>query len=310
MKYLQPKSVYNRIGWFLSVLLAVMLYIQILGIILGVTIDKQILENMDFIMILNIVSYYCIAFPIYAVCMNTLEGKPKEEKEKLGVGKFVVVFLIAFSFINVANLINVGFSALFKVITGVTLKGELDDILTEPNLMTVLTTVILAPFFEELTFRYFALNKLRKYGDKTAIFATAVLFGLFHMNFEQGIYAVAVGCVLGYVACRTGRIGYCIAIHMLVNFCGGILPLLVETSQNPLIETIYNTGYFSLILLGAVLFLVNCKRIKLEPAKEYVPNPLGSFLANPGMLIFVITCVLFMVYSFGMKVFTSVFPNF
>lgn len=306
MNYLPPKKVYNRVGWFFCGLLGVMLIMQVPMIILGVAINPKLLKNVNFLLIVNIVAYYVVAFPIYAVCMNSIEGKQKKEKGRLGFARFILLFLIAFSFMNIANLINIGFVELFHAVTGVRLKAELDDIMQEPSVMVVLTTSVLAPIFEELTFRYFALNKLRKYGDKTAILVTSILFGLFHMNFEQAIYAMAVGCVLGYVVCQTGRVVYSIGIHMLANFFGGVLPLFVRDYGNENLEIVYNASTILMVLLGVVLFITFRKKIRLSPATEYVQNPVDSFLINPGMLVFVITSTLIMCYSFVMKVITSV----
>ena len=48
----------------------------------------------------------------------------------------------------------------------------------------------------------------------------AALFGLFHLNWIQGIYAFALGIVLGYVCERGGSIYYSMGLHLLFNLWG------------------------------------------------------------------------------------------
>lgn len=46
----------------------------------------------------------------------------------------------------------------------------------------------------------------------------AALFGILHLNIVQGLYAFALGVVLGWIAWRTGGLVYSIGLHLAVNF--------------------------------------------------------------------------------------------
>lgn len=307
MKKLQVRDVYNKMGWFFCVLEGIMLFVQVLFIILGYLLKIDIEKNMNFLYIVSAVSYYGVAFPLFALCMSTLDGNVCNEKKPLGVLGFFKLFFISFALMNLTNFINVGFYGVFKLFTGHEMASNLDGVLTEVSVLMVLTTVVLAPVFEELTFRYLALNKLRKYGDKTAILVTSVLFGLFHMNFEQAIYAFAIGLVFGYVVCKTGRVIYTILLHAMVNLCGGVVPLLVEKIDNPMVELIYTVLFFSFLIIGIVLFILNVKKIKFNQAFEPVSHPVISFFTSPGMLVFVITSILVAFVTLIGQVITALF---
>ena len=69
-----------------------------------------------------------------------------------------------------------------------------------------LYSALFAPIAEELLFRGYILRTLRPYGKRFAIFASAVLFGLFHGNLVQTPYAILVGLLLGYVTVEYGMI--------------------------------------------------------------------------------------------------------
>ena len=78
----------------------------------------------------------------------------------------------------------------------------------------------LGPITEEIVFRGFVLRSLEKYGKHFAIVTSAIMFGLFHANFIQGIFAILVGLILAYVALEYS-IKWSIAFHIVNNFIFG-----------------------------------------------------------------------------------------
>lgn len=297
MKKLAPSAVYNRVGWFFCVLEVIVQFVATLILIGCMIVDRTALDHTDILMVASAVSYYAIGFPLFILCMSTLDGKAKEQKSKLTVKQFAVFFFISFAVMNVTNLLNLVFQQGFQMITGHELGSALDDMIIAPTFITILTSGILAPIVEEYTFRYFALNKLRKYGEKIAIVITSVLFGVFHGNFEQFIYATAIGLVFGYVVCKTGQIWYSIVLHMLLNLCGGIIPLVVEQINNPVVTLIFTVVSYAAILVGIILFARNIHNVHLEAGTEYVEHPIQTAICNPGMLVFLIGSIVLMVFS-------------
>lgn len=94
--------------------------------------------------------------------------------------------------------------------------------LTEYSPVWVIATLILPPLVEETIFRGLILQYLRKAG---ACFIVAnlfqsVLFGIFHMNLVQGVYAAFLGFLLGYLAWRYQSLIVPMAMHALFNFFG------------------------------------------------------------------------------------------
>ena len=82
----------------------------------------------------------------------------------------------------------------------------LDD---QISILMVICSVIFAPFCEELVFRGVTMHQAKKcLPFWAANLLQALLFGIFHMNMIQGIYAFCLGLVLGYVCNRGGSIYY------------------------------------------------------------------------------------------------------
>lgn len=137
----------------------------------------------------------------------------------------------------------------------------LDSTLT---LAMLLYSVILAPVCEELMFRGVTMHLARKaLPFWLANILQAFLFGFFHMNWIQGIYAFALGLVLGFVCEKGGSIYCAILLHMLFNLWGTVISKLLDG-----IEETTGIGLVILMLtivsisLGFFLFVRGTNRIK------------------------------------------------
>ncbi|MDO4414296.1 MAG: putative ABC exporter domain-containing protein, partial [Erysipelotrichaceae bacterium] len=181
--------------------------------------------------------------------------------------------------------------------------------------------VILAPVIEEYIFRKQLIDRLHIYGGRQAVILSGIMFGLFHGNFSQLFYAAALGILFGYVYLKTGKLRYTIGLHMTVNFMGGILgPQLLENASGALSKfeemsmlspwkfllqpsilflAVYLILMLVLVLAGFVLLVQQMREVSFE--KEIHQLPKGKVLAvtlqNPGMILFMITCLGLIVYT-------------
>lgn len=86
------------------------------------------------------------------------------------------------------------------------------------NLATVTSVCLLAPVLEEMLFRGVILRSfLGQYPRSTAIGASALLFGVAHLNIYQFVAAFAIGLLLGWLYERTRSLVPCIALHGAYN---------------------------------------------------------------------------------------------
>ncbi len=107
--------------------------------------------------------------------------------------------------------------------------------LTGFTFVSIITTIVIAPFTEETLFRGISFDFLKKagWGFWLVNIVQALLFGLTHMNILngfmygveyfniiQGAYAFILGLFLGYIRERTGSIWPTILGHMVFNFVG------------------------------------------------------------------------------------------
>lgn len=82
----------------------------------------------------------------------------------------------------------------------------------------ILKVVIIAPVIEELIFRGVIMHGLmRNYSKFTAVFVSALMFALFHLNPWQFPATFMLGLLLGFLMVRTRSIYLCILGHAINN---------------------------------------------------------------------------------------------
>lgn len=124
-----------------------------------------------------------------------------------------------------------------------------------PSFLLILYAVILGPIEEELTFRGVTLSSARRILPFWAanIFQ-ALLFGVFHMNMIQGIYAFFIGLFLGYVCEKGGSVYLSVFLHILFNAWGTFMPADSPLLQSPLYSGIFFAVSVFLGIVGLYLF--------------------------------------------------------
>ena len=155
----------------------------------------------------------------------------------------------------------------------------------DTSYLAVLTTVLGAPFCEELLVRgiifEFSLRAfnpqcrpLRKrrrlvrpkdgamvpwaapstWGIAAAIVLQAAIFGFMHMNWVQGCYAGAAGLIFGWVLVTTGKLRYTILLHFAFN-AGSYLMGLLWFVSTPL-DLVVTVGIAGFLLVEAMRSLL------------------------------------------------------
>ncbi len=112
-------------------------------------------------------------------------------------------------------------STLIQEFMGVTFTTGVEDpkiLGTEGFFIAVLSTAVLPAVLEEIVVRGIVMQPLRRFGDKFAIVASALIFGIMHGNMVQIPYTIVAGLFLGYLVIATGSIWPSIILHFINNF--------------------------------------------------------------------------------------------
>ncbi len=147
-----------------------------------------------------------------------------------------------------------------------------------------LMVAIAAPILEESLFRGIILKALlKKYNPYVAILISAIVFGVFHMNPWQFLYATVLGLFLGYMYWKTKSLFYPIFIHFLLNstmFFAAQMNDIKETEG--LVENLTGNDLIQyLILVLLAVMIVVFAWIFFEKYFAQVPKELVLATQNP-----------------------------
>ena len=176
---------------------------------------------------------YGIGFPLFAWLMGRIPSCEMKEKKKIRVGQFFGMLVLCYGLTYLGNVIGGLLMEAAGQLKGADYSNPVSDVIGQMDVgMIILTSVIIAPVMEELVFRKYLVDRLVPYGQKTAVVLSGLFFGLFHGNFYQFFYATILGAVFAWMYSTTGRIRYNIAMHMLINLLGGVLPVVLSRSSD------------------------------------------------------------------------------
>ncbi len=148
-----------------------------------------------------------------------------------------------------------------EVIWGNSGKGAWYELVLE-----FLVMCLVPAFCEEFLFRGAILTNCLPFGRGTAIFISALLFGLMHQNAEQIFYAFGAGLVLGLVYERTGSIWNCIFLHLVNNFLSTFESTLLQGFDERISAVAGAVFEATLLMLGIISAVILI--VRFAPKKQ------------------------------------------
>lgn len=92
------------------------------------------------------------------------------------------------------------------------------NFMDNPMIFQILTLCVVAPFVEELVFRGIMYQRMKDYMDKvTAVLLSSLIFGVYHGNLVQGLYAGILGVLFCFVYEKCGSFAAPVLFHMAAN---------------------------------------------------------------------------------------------
>lgn len=287
------KKDFSGIGIRMLISTAVILLLQIGAQSLALTLFPQWQNDLTILLVVTMVPLYVLGFPFSFFLMRN-KDMPSKEKHTMTAGQLVVSFLMCFGIMIIGNLIGLGVTAGIGLIKGAPVQNALLNVVTGGSLwVTSVFTVLCAPVFEEILFRKLICDKVLKYGEGCAVVLSGLIFGLFHMNFNQFFYAFFLGCFFAFIYVKTGSLKYTILLHMLINFFGSVLGVIIMTLDQTkpyaaAISVIYSVCIYAMAITGIILL------IKKSHALTFTPGEIGiekgqrfkTMILNAGMLLY------------------------
>lgn len=121
------------------------------------------------------------------------------------------------------------------------------------DLATMLLACVIAPVVEEMLFRGIILRGfLRRYGRAQAIWASAALFGMAHLNIYQFGAGLLLGAVSGWLYARSRSLVPCIALHASYNTALNLLANYASGNDDPTQAALPGTLWIASVVLAAI----------------------------------------------------------
>lgn len=302
METREIKKDFSQIGGRMLISTIVIMGVQLLCQTIVLGINPAWIGNYDIVLASGMIPMYVIGYPVAFLLMK---GKDKRtlEKHSMTVWQVIVAFMMCYGVLIVGNMIGLSITAVIGAVKGDPVSNVLMDVVTSGNLwLTAVYTVILAPVFEEILFRKLICGRLVKYGQGIAIVVSGLMFGLFHGNLNQFFYAFFLGMFLGFIYVKTGNIKYSIVIHMMINFLGSVVGVIVltcaeESTAGMLISGIYSIGIYAIAITGIVLFIIKRSSMKLNYGEIVIAKKerFKTLFLNLGMILYCVFWIIVMI---------------
>ena len=292
------RRTYNRLG---LAMLSFMAIYQLLSIPVIVVIAKlglqRLLQSSWFHVLVNESIQCLVAMPVAALIMRSAHTQtvplPRRKLPLWQLGRYL---LLSLGLLFLFNLVGTGINELISLAKGSAAGNIVEQSISSYTLaQNILLTVILAPLVEELLFRRMIYRCVGCYGTRVYIITSACLFMLMHGNVVQYPYAFAVGAMFAWVYLRTGSLATTILLHALVNFVGGIVPVLGQHFE-PLLLAQALLYFFCAVYTAATAWQTLLRSHLLDgrplPPAQLPEGGLDAALLNPGMMLFTLASLL------------------
>lgn len=224
---------------------------------------------------------YIVGLPAVWLVLRTARTPcPEQKKSDLTAAEFAGLAVVCIGAVFVFNLVGNGINLLVSLIKGSAAANLINTVLVFDTPVLALMTVVIAPFAEEFLYRKVLWRWVGALGVRVYVFTSAALFMLAHGNVVQYPYTFVLGLIFAAVYAKTGRLLYPVALHMTVNFIGGVMASLAQT--NAVLAGVL--GWIYLVCTAAAVGLCVRHRdfFEMPDAPEHA---LHDAMHCPGMLL-------------------------
>lgn len=207
---------------------------------------------------------------------------------------------------SLCMLSNAATSILTQILEKIGIKGSnaLDEV---PQGLWGFALCVVALSFapailEEFAFRGVVLGLVRKTGEGFAIFVSAVMFSLMHLNIAQIPFAFFAGLIIGFVYLKSHSIWTAVAVHAISNFISICLNFGLDMVSKRMGDYIS----LGIIAASAVVALVSLLSYTKRGGNFKLCNSdyeistkkkIGSFLKSPTIIVSLFATVILLLLT-------------
>lgn len=324
------KKHFSRLGGMFVLGTIVIYAVQLLASTLVTLLKPEWLYNGNISLMVSILPMYLVGMPVLILLVKTVPAQ-QVERHPMKAGHFILAAIMCYAIMYVANFMGIILTAIIGVLKGGIVQNEILNVTESVSLWAiVLYMVLCAPVMEEFIFRKLIVDRTVRYGQGVAVLLSGLMFGLFHGNLNQFIYAFALGVFLAFLYVKTGNIKITIGLHMLINFMGGfvssvmmraldldtymevassgdigaMMAFVQENLAGFMAYMAFLVFVFGMMIAGSVLLIVFLVKKKFVFEKGQVVIPKGkrfsTVAVNLGMLLYILFWIVMIILQLFM----------
>lgn len=291
-----PRQAYSRLGWAYLVLMALSQGLALAAAAaLSLLWPEGLAASGWLLWAVSYVPLYGVAAPVFALLITRMFPKtpPPAGGTAMTAGLFARLFVMLMGATYLLNYVSL---ALNWLISG-RLVNTLGTVTQAAGYWpSVAVGCVIAPIGEELLFRKALWRAVGAYGERAYALVGGLVFALFHGNLSQLLYAFLAGAVLCLLYVRTGRLVWCVALHMAINAMGIAVGPLAE--RGGAAAAFIGAAVLALMAASLVLMGRAVRRARRRPAAPGTPaHPLCTALCAPGMAVYALACLALVAYA-------------
>ncbi|KAI3348196.1 CPBP family intramembrane metalloprotease [Clostridium botulinum] len=217
------KKTFRANLYFLIILLGEIVGGQVLGIfysILGIS-------DIRLILFLNHMILFIIPAIIYVIIVKP-NIKQTFKLNKLYLKDFFLIIVLSF--------VSQPIVSLFSLITSFFFENDIGNFVSEisstPFLIMLLLMAVMPAITEEITLRGIVQSGYDDKSDLKTCIVIGLLFGIFHLNGQQFLYAAVLGGILAYLVRVTNSIFASMTLHFMINGTSVVMQKMLTFLQD------------------------------------------------------------------------------
>ena len=274
------KKAYSRMG-FATLAFMASWNAVVLGLSFILVLGFKIKLGTEFAILLNLIGELLVGFPLFYLIARKVPVEEKIIPERNGgnAGFVFKTVFVMFGISIVGGIISTVLNSVLAETVNKTSDAGIVDLFESNFVLVAINVMFVAPIVEEYIMRKMLIDRVVRYGKKTAMIMSGILFGLLHGNLEQFFYTFFVGMVFAYVYIKTGKLRYPVFLHFVLNststllsYCMSKIPEFTQIEDtDKLVEAVLksDTKTICFLIITAIMVI------------EY----LGGFIGLIGLLV-------------------------
>ncbi len=260
---------------------------------LGSLINKDLIYSAFFSEITVLVSYavsMSVPFYLFAACTKIPPGRAlRVRRTDMKLTFACLCVALGVSVVGMFSSAALGF-VLSRL--GIVFRSPASYIPYETAsfVIYILNLTAVPAVLEEMAFRGFVMQPLRRFGDGFALFASSFCFALFHIDPTRFPHTFIMGLVIGYFVLFTGSLTTGIMIHFVYNSVIAAISLSSEMgfAHSAVFTVAMEIAMLSVSLPGLFYLIKNYSGMfALRKGRGVNPQSvnIGVFLKSKGMIV-------------------------